>query len=163
MKTWTKGKVCGLEIFCRKKNRYPGFVSSHLDTMLTSSMLSSRASLNSLFDHSHNLLLELSQERRDNAVSFSIILENRVNFKPDQRDRPIIFVVHSLGGIVVKDVCISTISVRLPLSMSYFCRRSESENVRTTHSHLSHIISSTRGIISSARLTEEAVWLHWRK
>jgi hypothetical protein len=60
-----------------------------------------------LYDHAQNLVSDLSLERRLTKVvyilTFLALLGSNVNIVKTER-RPIIFVAHSLGGIVVKSV-----------------------------------------------------------
>jgi hypothetical protein len=81
--TWTKDNVCwpgdllpNEESLSRIRILTFGYDANIVD-------LNGRASLNSLFDHSLNLILELSRERRDNAVSTSHLLWNIVDFRLD--------------------------------------------------------------------------------
>jgi hypothetical protein len=64
-------------------------------------------------------------------------------------DRCIIFVAHSLGGLIVKDVCISIRLVTKIPRLIYDRAKAlnHSESVRDTKPHLSDIFTATRGII----------------
>jgi hypothetical protein len=61
-----------------------------------------------LYDHAQNLVSDLSLERQLTKVACFLlhhaVLRTNGNVVKTKR-RPIIFVAHSLGGIVVKSVC----------------------------------------------------------
>jgi hypothetical protein len=63
-----------------------------------------------LYDHAQSLVSDLSLKRRLTKVvcvlTLLALLRSNVNIVKTQR-RPIIFVAHSLGGIVVKSACYS--------------------------------------------------------
>ena len=67
---------------------------------------SDRLTVKSLYDHGKELVFDLDRERRDS----------------ESHQRPIIFVAHSLGGIVVKSVSIASpcSCLRNEISMSGF-------------------------------------------
>ena len=68
-------------------------------------VLGGQASLNSLFKHSIGLLNGLCRER-DDVVSLEFLSTlNEDSELPKQQNRSIIFIAHSLGGLIVKDVC----------------------------------------------------------
>ena len=62
-----------------------------------------QVSLNSLFKHSISFLNGLCRERDDDMVSLTFVpflMQTRTKSK----NRPMIFIAHSLGGLIVKDV-----------------------------------------------------------
>jgi len=110
--TWTKDDVCWPKELLSKEKAL-----SHIRVLTFGYdanvvKLMGRASLSSLFEHSINLLNALSRERRQDA-----------------RDRPIIFVAHSLGGLLVKDAL------------------DRSDRFRNANPLLAPIFSATQGII----------------
>ncbi|KAG8529051.1 uncharacterized protein KY384_005686 [Bacidia gigantensis] len=72
----------------------------------------SNASQSSIFQHSINLLEDLQRKRRmTEEVSQRVLwllLRRNTSDNGFQRDRPIIFVGHSLGGLVIKDALIKS-------------------------------------------------------
>jgi hypothetical protein len=75
MKTWTKDNVCWPRDLLSKEETlsHARVLTFGYDADIVN--VNGHASLNSLFDHSHNLLLELSQERRDNVVSLTVLFK----------------------------------------------------------------------------------------
>jgi len=110
-KTWTKDGVCWPDKLLSKEQAlsHVRVLAFGYDANVV--VLGGRASLNSLFEHSFDLLNGLDRERKQDA------------------DRPIIFVAHSLGKLIVKDA--------LNLSVGK----------QDTKPRLARIFSATQGII----------------
>ena len=102
-KTWTKDGICWPEKLLPQEQTlsHVCVLTFGYDARIVN--LDGRASLNSLFDHSMNLLNALSRERKRD-VSQCDVQEVELNSNLIQRERPVIFVAHSLGGLIVKDV-----------------------------------------------------------
>ncbi|KAF8236898.1 hypothetical protein L208DRAFT_1250558, partial [Tricholoma matsutake] len=111
-KTWMKDNVCWPRDLLSKEETLSHIrvLTFGYDANVVS--LTTPASLNSLLEHSINLLNELAREREQGA-----------------RKRPLIFVAHSLGGLIVKD------------ALDY------SDRHRDTKSLLAPIFPATKGII----------------
>jgi hypothetical protein len=73
--TWTKDNVCWPEDLLSKEE---SLFHIRILTFGYDADLNCTASLNSLFDHSINLLNELSRERKQDSVSFSVILKDYI-------------------------------------------------------------------------------------
>ena len=104
LNTWTKQGICWPKDLLAKE---PGLSNVRILSFGYDSrifVLGGQASLNSLFKHSIGLLNGLCRER-DDTVSlefYILILDSKL---PNQQNRPVIFIAHSLGGLIVKDVC----------------------------------------------------------
>ena len=65
------------------------------------------ASQNNIYSHARNLLYDLIDQRQQ-CVSFlrieTSLFSNAVTSNLQKSDRPIIWIVHSLGGLIVKEV-----------------------------------------------------------
>lgn len=86
--TWTKGPVCWPRDLLNLDVPEARILTWGYDSSVARTL--EFASQSSLFGHAENLLTDLVNKRRGAS----------------EKTRPIIFVGHSLGGLVVKQVCI---------------------------------------------------------
>jgi hypothetical protein len=121
--TWTKDGVCWPKDLLPKEEAlsHVRVLSFGYDAGVVS--LTRRASLNTLFDHSINLLNELARVRARGAVRSLPFQAARPTLKSFlQQDRPLIFIAHSLGGLIVKDVRFVNLFTHAFLTSNFCCR-----------------------------------------
>ncbi|CAG8958691.1 hypothetical protein HYFRA_00011533 [Hymenoscyphus fraxineus] len=86
--TWSDGKVCWPRDFLRDDVPNTRIMTWGYDSNIAS--VTEFSSANSIFGHAENLLFDVARRRRT----------------PSEKTRPIIFVGHSLGGLVIKEALI---------------------------------------------------------
>lgn len=84
LKTWTQGDVCWPRDLLKQDIASSRIYTGGYDSSVLK--MTKQSSQASIFGHSENLLDDIGGERGDNTT------------------RPLIFVCHSLGGLVVKEV-----------------------------------------------------------
>ncbi|ORX93463.1 Alpha/Beta hydrolase protein, partial [Clohesyomyces aquaticus] len=99
IETWTKDKVCWPRDLLKDDIENARIITWGYDSMVLNAFKS--ASQESIFDHAENLLSDLARLRKRVPVQDTRHLELT---HPD--GRPLIFVGHSLGGLVIKEALI---------------------------------------------------------
>jgi hypothetical protein len=99
--TWTKQGICWPKDLLPKEPALLNvrILSFGYDSRVV--VFGGQVGLNSLFKHSISLLNGLCRER-DDTVGLEFDEDSKLT---KQQNRPIIFIAHSLGGLIVKDVC----------------------------------------------------------
>ena len=93
--TWTVDKICWPRDFLKTepKLKHTRVITWGYDSSVAK--LSDFSSQSSIFSHAENLLIDLVRKRQES----------------EEENRPIVFVGHSLGGLVIKEVGCITFSI----------------------------------------------------
>ncbi|MCJ1457769.1 hypothetical protein MMC28_008138 [Mycoblastus sanguinarius] len=124
LKTWTKDNVVWPRDLLKAKIQNARIMSWGYDAQVANFF--DKSGQCSIFDHAQQLLQDISMERT----------------APNEKERPMFFVAHSLGGLVVKDV-----ELRLPFGKALCISHAESKEEPVLNPRIAIIKSATKGVV----------------